>query len=106
MPRKRAAKNTALPEAAGPLELSASAREMVENIERGWSLDPPTRAQLRLVAEHMTRAEQCDAVLAREGLVLPDLKGAAKVHPLALLSRDHRNAASAGLARLLARLEG
>jgi len=91
---------------AGPIELSPAAQELVDRVEAEWTLSPPVAALLRLIAENMTRAELCDAILAREGLHVPDAKGSSKVHPLALLSRDHRNAASSGLQRLLSNLEG
>lgn len=92
--------------AAGPIELSQTAQALVDRVTNEWTLTPPVLALLRLIAENMTRAEQLDAILARDGLTVPDAKGAAKVHPLALLARDHRNAASAGLQRLVANLEG
>ena len=90
----------------GPIELSATARALVDRVSAEWDLSPPVKALLRLIAENMTRAELCDEILGREGLVVPDAKGASKVHPLALLARDHRNAASNGLQRLLSNLEG
>jgi hypothetical protein len=90
---------------AGPLDLSPTAQALVDRVSAEWTLTPPAAALLRLVAENMTRAEACDEILAREGLVCPDKKGAVRVHPLALLSRDHKNAASNGLQRLLSNLE-
>jgi len=88
-----------------PLALSRAAQALVDRVSADWTLTAPAEALLRLVAEHMTRAEACDEILAREGLVVPDLKGAARAHPLALLSRDHKNAASNGLQRLMSNLE-
>ena len=90
----------------GPIELSATAKTLVDRVTAEWTLSPPVQALLRLIAENLTRAEQLDAILARDGLTVPDAKGAAKVHPLALLARDHRNAASSGLQRLMSNLEG
>jgi hypothetical protein len=90
----------------GPIELSATAQALFDRVSADWSLSPPVKALLRLIAENMTRAELCDEILGREGLVVPDAKGASKVHPLALLARDHRNAASNGLQRLLSNIEG
>lgn len=106
MPQKRppAARPTS-PIAAGPIELSPTAQALVDRVSSEWSLSPPAAALLRLIGENMTRAELCDAVLARDGLVVPDQKGSSKVHPLALLARDHRNAASASLQRLMSNLE-
>lgn len=107
MPRKPARPSgqttTTLP--ARPIELSPTAKELVDRVSSEWTLTAPAAALLRLVAENMTRAELCDAVLEREGLVVPDQKGSSKVHPLALLARDHRNAASNGLQRLMSNLE-
>lgn len=108
MPRKPKPMPKAAPPAAaaaGPIELSATAQSLFDRVSNEWTLSPPVRALLRLIAENMTRAEQLDAILARDGLTVPDAKGAAKVHPLALLARDHRNAASAGLQRLMSNLE-
>ncbi len=90
---------------AGPIDLSPTAQALVDRVSAEWTLTAPAAALLRLVAEHLTRAEACDEILAREGLVVPDLKGAARAHPLALLSRDHKNAASNGLQRLMSNLE-
>jgi len=94
---------TAIP--VGPITLSPAAQSLVDRVSSEWTLTPPVEALLRLIAENMTRAEFCDEILAREGFVVPDSKGARKVHPLALLARDHRNAASSGLQRLLSHLE-
>lgn len=90
---------------AGPIDLSPTAQALVDRVSAEWTLTPPAAALLRLVAENMTRAEACDEILSREGLVVPDQKGSLKAHPLALLSRDHKNAASNGLQRLLSNLE-
>lgn len=90
---------------AGPLDLSPAAQALVDRVSAEWTLTAPAAALLRLVGEHMTRAEACDEILAREGLLCPDQKGSSKVHPLALLSRDHKNAASNGLQRLMSNLE-
>lgn len=105
MPRKPAAAFTAtIP--AGPITLSPAAQSLVDRVSSEWTLTPPVETLLRLVAENMTRAEFCDEILGREGFVVPDAKGARKLHPLSLLARDHRNAASSGLQRLLNHLEG
>lgn len=100
---KAAPTTTSIP--AGLLELSPTAQALVDRVSAEWTLTAPAAALLRLVAENMTRAEACDEILAREGLTCPDQKGSRKVHPLALLSRDHKNAASNGLQRLLSNLE-
>lgn len=90
---------------AGTIELSPTAQALVDRVTSEWTLTAPAAALLRLVAENMTRAEACDEILAREGLACRDMKGGSKIHPLALLSRDHRNAASNGLQRLMTNLE-
>jgi hypothetical protein len=106
MPKKRLpAAPTTTTISTEPLALSPTAQALVARVSADWTLTPPAAALLRLVAEHLTRAEHCDEILAREGLVVPDLKGASRAHPLALLSRDHKNAASNGLQRLMSNLE-
>ena len=109
MPRKRRPtmpKATPAVTTTKPIELSATAQALVDRVTGEWALSAPVLALLRLIAENMTRAEQLDEILARDGMTVPDAKGAAKVHPLALLARDHRNAASNGLQRLMSNLEG
>jgi hypothetical protein len=87
------------------IPLSPAAQALVDRVSAEWTLTAPAEALLRLIAEHMTRAEACDEILAREGLVVPDKKGASRSHPLALLSRDLKNAASNGLQRLMTNLQ-
>lgn len=106
MPSKTRTRTTTAAIPVGPIELTPTAQELVDRVQAEWTLSPPVAALLRLIAENMSRAELCDAVLDREGLVVPDAKGAMKAHPLALLARDHRNAASGGLQRLMSNLEG
>jgi hypothetical protein len=89
----------------GPIALSPTAQALVDRVSAEWTLSAPAAALLRLVGENMTRAELCDEILAHEGLLTRDFKGAHKLHPLALLARDHRNAASNGLQRLMSNLE-
>lgn len=90
--------------AAGPVTLSPTAQALVDRVTNEWTLTAPAEALLRLIAENLSRAEACDEILAREGLVVPDKKGASRSHPLALLSRDLKNAASNGLQRLMGNL--
>lgn len=104
-PRKPAARPAAAPPGPQPLELSASARQLVAEIEREWSLSPPTRALLRAAAEALTQAEKFDAIAAAEGLCIGDAKGSRKPHPASLLGRDHRAAFTSTMQRLLAHLE-
>lgn len=109
MPKKRStpAPTPTVPAAApGPIALSATAQALYDSVANEWELTPPCRALLRLIAENMTRAEQLDAILAVEGMTIGDQKGSSKPHPAALLARDHRNAASAGLQRLMSNIEG
>lgn len=106
MPKKRppaALPTTSIPAGANPL--SPSAQALVDRVTAEWTLTAPMEALLRLIAENLTRAEACDEILAREGLVVPDKKGASRSHPLALLSRDLKNAASNGLQRLMSNLD-
>jgi hypothetical protein len=90
---------------SGPLTLSPTAQALVDQIAEDWTLTAPAAALLRLIGEHLTRSEECDQVLAREGLTVNDQKGSHKAHPLALLSRDHKNAASNALQKLLSNLD-
>lgn len=109
MPRDRRPSPKAQPHAqavAGPIELSATAQGIFDEIAGQWDLSPPVRVLLRLACEALTKAEQADAITAVEGLTIGDAKGAAKPHPAALLARDYRSQASTTLQRILSNLEG
>lgn len=109
MPRKTRPISRSTADAAAvesrPLELSASARQLVSEIERDWQLSPPTRALLRAAAESLTLAERFDEIAAREGYCIGDAKGSRKPHPASLLGRDHRAAFTSTMQRLLAHLQ-
>ena len=89
------------PPPAATMKLSVAAQAMVDDIEARWTLNPPVQNLLRLAAETMTAAEACDAVTAVEGLTIRDAKGSIKVHPLAALSAQLKNAASATIQKIL-----
>jgi hypothetical protein len=91
----------------GPsITLSPSASALYEDVRRRWDLSPPVHALLVLAVEAQTKAQECEAITAREGMTIGDAKGAAKPHPAALLARDYRAQSSNALQRLLAHLEG
>ena len=104
-PRFKTSPAPAKPTAAGPLTLSPEAQSLYEKIAEDWELSPAVEALLRLACESLTKAGECEAITAREGLVIGDAKGAAKPHPMALLARDYRSQASGNLQRLLAHLD-
>lgn len=106
MPKKRPPTTpTPTSIATAAIKLSPAAQALVDRVSAEWTLTAPAEALLRLIAEAMTRAEACDEILAREGLVTPDKKGSVRSHPLALLSRDLKNAASNGLQKLMSNLD-
>lgn len=108
MPRKR---RTPLPAPPGtlppapPLKFSPEAQALYDRIASGWKLTAPVEALLRLTCECLTKANQCEHITAVEGMHIADGKGAAKPHPMALLSRDYRSQAGTCLQRLLAHIE-
>ena len=104
MPRKPRFTSSATPGTTAPLKLSPEAQSLYDRIAEDWTLSPAVEAILRLVAEAITKASECEAVTAREGMFIPDAKGASKPHPASLLGRDYRAQASTGLQRLLAHL--
>jgi phage terminase small subunit len=107
MPAKKP--KTAAPTAiapTGPMTLSTTAQALYDEIAGSWDLSPPVRALLRLACEAHTKAEDCEAITAREGMTIGDAKGAAKPHPMALLARDYRGQAATTLQRILSNLEG
>ena len=71
---------------------------------RRWQLTPVVKTLLDLACQAITRAEACDAITAREGLVILDSKGTQRPHPLALLSRDLRNQAAHTLQKITSNL--
>jgi len=95
----------AAPAAATGLALSPTAQALLDDVRKKWDLSAPVAALLRLACEAMSKAEELEAVTAREGMTIGDAKGAAKPHPAALLGRDYRAQASGALMRLLSHLE-
>ena len=108
MPRKTNSPptTTKIPTSVSPMKLSPSAQAIYDDVSGQWQLTAPVRALLLLACQHLTRAEQCDAVVDSETLVIDDQKGSRKAHPLALLSRDLKNSAQNCLQRLLSNIEG
>ncbi len=88
----------------GRMVLSPTAQKLFYDVSLRWELTPPAEAQLRVVCEQKTTLETIDRILAKEGMLVNDMKGAAKAHPLALLARDLRNNSSNGLQRLMSNL--
>ena len=93
-------------EARGPLILSPEAQRVHDEIAGGWDLTPPVAALLRLACEALTKAGDCEAITARDGMMIGDMKGSVKPNPAALLARDYRAQASLALQRLLTAIEG
>lgn len=89
----------------GPLPLSTSAQKLHDDVVRQWNLSPVVRTLLDLACEAITRAEACDEITTREGLMVLDSKGTKRPHPLALLSRDLRNQAAHTLQKITSNLE-
>jgi hypothetical protein len=104
-PRFQTSKPTAGRPTSGALTLSPEAQSLYDRIAEEWELSPAVEALLRLAAESLTKAAECETITAREGLVIGDAKGAAKPHPMALLARDYRAQASGNIQRLLAHLD-
>jgi hypothetical protein len=86
------------------LQLSPEADQLYRDIDERWELTPAVRALLRLACEAMTKAGDCESITAREGMMIPDAKGACKPHPMALLARDYRAQAASTLQRILSNL--
>jgi hypothetical protein len=112
MPRKARSTAAAAPtppadkatQEAQPFRLSPTAQALYDEIAADWELSPPVRALLRLACEAQTKAEEAEAITAREGMTIGDQKGAAKPHPAALLARDYRSQAQMALQRILSAL--
>ena len=108
MPRKPSQatpRPTASAMPSGPLRLSPTAQALYDEIAGGWELTPAVRVLLRLAAEAISKAEECERITAEHGMVIGDAKGAAKPHPAALLARDYRAQASTTLQRILSNIE-
>jgi hypothetical protein len=88
-----------------PLQLSAEAQALFDDVNKRWQLSSPVAALLRLACEAMSKAAQLEEITAREGMTVGDQKGSSKPHPAALLARDYRAQASGALQRLLTHLE-
>jgi hypothetical protein len=89
----------------GPMPLSPSAQQLHDEVTRQWSLTPVVSMLLDLACMAITRAEACDEITGREGLVILDSKGTQRPHPMALLSRDLRNQAAHTLQKITSNLD-
>ena len=87
------------------LVLTGPALELFDRVSARWTLDDVAGQILRLACESIQRAGDCAAITASEGLTIRDRWGAPKTHPMALLERDHRNAAANSLQKLGLNLE-
>jgi hypothetical protein len=87
------------------LALTGAAAELFDRVSARWTLDDVATQILRLACESIQRAGDCAAITAVEGLTIRDRWGAPKTHPMALLERDHRNAAANSLQKLGLNLE-
>jgi hypothetical protein len=87
------------------IELTGTARELFDKVQARWSLDAVAGQLLRLACESIQRANACAEITKAEGLTIKDRWGFPKSHPMALLERDHRNAAANSLQKLGLNLE-
>jgi hypothetical protein len=94
---------TALP--GGPMAYTKDAQDLFDRVSKEWKLTPPVLCMLRLACENLTKAAECDAVTAEQGMTVIDSKGTPRPHPLALLSRDLKNHAGSLLQKLTSNLQ-
>lgn len=109
MPRKPRSTATATPTppaADGRLRFSPEAQSLYDKIAREWELTPAVEGLLALACTALTKAAECEAITAVEGLSVRDAKGSVKAHPAGTLARDYRGQAGTSLQRLLQHLEG
>lgn len=90
--------------APGTVALSPEAQALFDSVSRQWDLTPPVRQLLLLACEAITKAGECEAITAAEGMTVRDAKGGSKPHPCATLGRDYRAQASGTLNRILSAL--
>jgi hypothetical protein len=105
-PRPTAATTPTSPASDGRLRFSAEAQSLYDKIAKEWELTPAVEGLLALACTALTKAGECEAVTAVEGMTCRDAKGSVKAHPAATLARDYRGQAGTSLQRLLAHLEG
>jgi len=105
-PRPTASSTSSPPPADGRLRFSTEAQLLYDRIAREWELTPAVEGLLALACTALTKAGECEAITAVEGLSVRDAKGSVKSHPCATLARDYRGQAGTSLQRLLAHLEG
>ena len=91
--------------APGTVALSPEAQALFDAVSAGWNVTPPVRQLLLLACTAITKAGECEAITAAEGMTIGDAKGASKPHPMALLARDYRAQASGTLQRILSNLQ-
>lgn len=90
--------------APGAVAFSPEAQALFDSVNREWTLTPPVRQLLVLACTAISKAGECEAITAVEGMTCADQKGSSKPHPAALLARDYRAQASGTLNRILSAL--
>ncbi|MDE2456678.1 MAG: P27 family phage terminase small subunit [Burkholderiales bacterium] len=84
-----------------PRHLSAEARQLWQRLQAEYGIDDSAGlALLRAAAEAFDRSQQARALIAQEGLMLPDRFGAPKPHPAVAIERDSRTQLLAALRAL------
>jgi P27 family predicted phage terminase small subunit len=86
---------------APPRHLTAEARQLWAKLRDDYGIDDSAGlALLRAACEAFDRSQQARALIASEGLMLPDRFGAAKPHPAVAIERDSRTQLLAALRAL------
>lgn len=79
---------------ATPRGLKPRSKRLFRAVVRDYALDAAGLATLEEACRALDRVAEAAAIVAEEGMVVYDRFNQAKVHPAAILERDHRAAFS------------
>ena len=113
MPRAKGSKNAKKPTPkdllseidAPPVQFTSDAQDLFDKVKNRWVLDDVALRLLTCACESLSQSQRCAVVTSKEGISIRDRFDMVKTHPLAILERDHRNAAVSALSKLQASLE-
>ena len=112
MPRATGSKNKKKPTFTGPeelgaepIQLTANAQKLFDEISTRWRLDPCSEKLLMAAAIALSEAEKCNAVVEREGRNYLSRFNEPKIHPMVAESAKWVTLHTNALAKLMTGLE-
>ena len=90
---------------AARVQLTPDAVKLYEDVSNRWVLDAVSQQLLVCACESLSQSQRCAAIVAKEGIKIPNRFGQPIAHPCEVLARDHRNHSVQALSKLQQALE-